>query len=977
MIINAWDGPRAGLLERQAEITGIERKLDDLSDGIGGILAVEGAAGTGKSSLLHLLQAKAVDRKFLVLHARGNEFEASFALGAVAQLVESADDDTPPAGPHGSRIAHLLHGKLPDEAHAAGWHPLLYELHRILLDLAGDRRLVIVIDDAQWADLPSLRFLSYLAARVAGSHMVLAVAVEPCGPGPAADLLGAVVTSFESTVLRPAPLSLHALEQVCAETLGGPDPAALAETLFEATHGNPMLVRAVLDEAATGPGSPDGPGSPTEPGHHADPTSLASPPSPAIPAGTSLDRLSEHAPRSLVRWVVRKLRSLPDPSFELAQTVALLGRVTDPRIVEDIACLSPAGAEKALAALIDAEILVDGPVLRFAQPLIRMAVQHSTPLLTRGRLHARAARALAAVGAPPEQVAGHLLKAPPQGDRRAVRSLLDAAASATGRCEPDAVRYLRRALREPPAGHDLPAVLSRLGAAELSVDHEEAAVHLREALEHTTDPDARSAVARDLAWALALGSRFEEAVTVLADTIVELDEADAVAHLDDALSCIARLSPGARDLRRHHLTGIRRHLDRIRERATGPSTDGFVGDALLDLLRNGTDAAQVADLAADTLRRAEPAAEHGVGWGAALTAAWSLVVCDRLPEARRAARALGDASRRRGVNLFHLDQCLQAYVELQLGQVSAAAQLAAGALEAGEPEGSPSAVQPVAVAALVEALIEQGDLEPAGAALSARELLDAEGDTFAHLFLLRARGRLRLELGHPGEGLADLLKGRRLDAELGLAAEAVGAWAPVITALHASGRAEDARALGEEELARAHAFGAARPLAVVLRTLAPVVPADRGLRLLEEAVDVLDGSSALLERAHTLYTYGSVLLRAGKTSAAREQLHLAAELAGDCEAYAVHRRACEELRSLDAPPRGPGRRKRSPSALTPAERRVADLAARGLSNRDIAQALFVTVKTVEWHLTQAYRKLRVTSRENLPRALDAATPEGS
>ncbi|MEU1819033.1 AAA family ATPase [Streptomyces roseifaciens] len=973
MIINAWDGPRAGLLERQAEISEIERKLDDLSDGIGGILAVEGAAGTGKSSLLHLLQTKAVDKKFLVLHARGNEFEASFALGAVAQLVESADDDTPaggpPAGSHGSRIAHLLHGKLPDEAHAAGWHPLLYELHRILLDLAGDRRLVIVVDDAQWADLPSLRFLSYLAARVAGSHMVLAVAVEPCGPGPAADLLGAVVTSFESTVLRPAPLSLRALEQVVAETVGGPDPATLAESLFEATHGNPMLVRAVLDEAATGgPGSPDGPES------HAGPVSPASSTS---PAGTGLGRLSEHAPRSLVRWVVRKLRSLPDPSFELAQTVALLGRVTDPRIVEDIACLSPAGAEKALAALIDAEILVDGPVLRFAQPLLRTAVQHSTPLLTRGRLHARAARALAAAGAPPEQVAGHLLKAPPQGDRRTVRSLLDAAAAAAGRCEPDAVRYLRRALREPPAGHDLPAVLSRLGAAELSVDHEEAAVHLREALEHTSDADARSAVARDLAWALALGSRFEEAVTVLADTIVELDEADAVAHLDDALSCIARLSPGARDLRRHHLTGIRRHLDRIRERATGPSTDGFVGDALLDLLRNGTDAAQVADLAADTLRRAEPAAEHGVGWGAALTATWSLVVCDRLPEARRAARTLGEASRRRGVNLFHLDQCLQAYVELQLGQVSAAAELAAGALKASESEGSPSVVQPVAAAALVEALIEQGDLEPAGAALSARELLDAEGDTFAHLFLLRARGRLQLELGHPGEGLADLVKGRRLDAELGLAAEAVGAWAPVITALHGSGRAEDARELGEEELARAHAFGAARPLALVLRTLAPAVPADRGLRLLEEAVDVLDGSSALLERAHTLYTYGSVLLRAGKTSAAREQLHLAAELAGDCEAYALHRRACEELRSLDAPPRGPGRRKRSPSALTPAERRVADLAARGLSNRDIAQTLFVTVKTVEWHLTQAYRKLRVTSRESLPRALDAATPEGS
>ncbi|MER7101607.1 AAA family ATPase [Streptomyces humidus] len=944
VVTDILDRTRTELLERQAEISAIERKLDNLRGGSGGVLAVEGAPGTGKSSLLHHLHRKAVDSKFLVLRARGNEFEASFALGAVAQLIESAVED-PPGGDlsarlHTSRIAHLLHGEMPDEAHPAEWHALLHELHRVFLDLAGDRRLVLVVDDAQLADLPSLRFLSYLAARVGRSRIVLTVAMEPRGPGPAADLLGAVVTSFESTVLRPAPLSLRALEQVVAETVGGADPLATAASLFEATDGNPMLVRAVLDEAAAGTGRP---------------------------AGTDLDRLTERAPRSLIRWIVRKLRSLPEPSLELAQVVAVLGRATEPWVVERTTGRADAGVDKALAALIDAEILVDGPVLRFAHPLVRTAVKDSTPLVTRRRLHARAARALATTGASPEQIAGHLLQAPAQADQRNVRSLLDAAAAATARGEPDTVSYLRRALREPPADRNVPMVLSRLGTAELSVDHEAAAAHLGEALAHTCAPDARGAVARDLAWALAAGSRFEEAVTVLADAIVELPASDALADLHDALSWIGRMSPRARDLQRQRLA-------QIQERTAGTSLPGSV-HGLLEQLRNGTDARRTADSAGHVLRRTGLPAGNGVGWGAALAASWSLAICDRLPEARNALRTVTDESRRRGVHLFHLDHCLRAYVELHLGQVSAAAELAATALEASESGGRPTIAQPIAAAALVESLIELGELDRATAELSDRELLHVESDTSVHLPLLHARGRLRLALGQTDAGAADLMRGRALDAELGPTAGSVGMWTPIVTALHHSGRVRDAQELGEEELARAHAFGAARPLAVVLRTLAATASPGRALRLLEEAVDVLDGSPALLERARSLYVHGRLLGRAGKTSTARERLRLAAELAGECGAYPLHERARKELLSLGAPGRGPGRLKRSPSTLTPSEERVTALAAEGLSNRDIARTLFVTVKTVEWHLTQAYRKLGIVSREDLSRALEASAAE--
>ena len=136
---------------------------------------------------------------------------------------------------------------------------------------------------------------------------------------------------------------------------------------------------------------------------------------------------------------------------------------------------------------------------------------------------------------------------------------------------------------------------------------------------------------------------------------------------------------------------------------------------------------------------------------------------------------------------------------------------------------------------------------------------------------------------------------------------------------------------------------------------------------ISHAVAVLDVSAAQLERARAHAAFGATLRRAGKPLEARDPLRLAVDLAHRCGATALEERALAELRATGARPRR--RLTTGAGALTPSERRIADLAAAGRQNREIAEALVVTLATVEYHLRNTYRKLEITSRTQLGRAL--------
>jgi DNA-binding CsgD family transcriptional regulator len=154
---------------------------------------------------------------------------------------------------------------------------------------------------------------------------------------------------------------------------------------------------------------------------------------------------------------------------------------------------------------------------------------------------------------------------------------------------------------------------------------------------------------------------------------------------------------------------------------------------------------------------------------------------------------------------------------------------------------------------------------------------------------------------------------------------------------------------------------------VGLRVAGLLEGGDRGLRLLRESVDVLDGSAAALELAKSLTHLGAALRRSGQPGAARAPLRRGLDLAQRLAARPVEAHALEELRAAGAKPRR--RMLTGLEALTASERRTADMAASGMTNREIAQALFVTIKTVEGHLRGAFLKLGIRSRADLPALL--------
>ena len=180
----------------------------------------------------------------------------------------------------------------------------------------------------------------------------------------------------------------------------------------------------------------------------------------------------------------------------------------------------------------------------------------------------------------------------------------------------------------------------------------------------------------------------------------------------------------------------------------------------------------------------------------------------------------------------------------------------------------------------------------------------------------------------------------------------------------------DAEALAGEEHALAVRFGAPRAIGRALRVLAAVGPPAERTERCRAAVAVLEGSEARLEYAHALCDLGASLRRERARRDAREPLRAALDLAVRCDAAALARRAREELAASGARPRRLAQSGRD--ALTPAELRVARLAARGLANREIAQTLVVTVKTVETELGHAYAKLGIRSRRELAVALQTA-----
>src|SRR5437763_251052 len=273
---------------------------------------------------------------------------------------------------------------------------------------------------------------------------------------------------------------------------------------------------------------------------------------------------------------------------------------------------------------------------------------------------------------------------------------------------------------------------------------------------------------------------------------------------------------------------------------------------------------------------------------------------------------------------------------------------------------------------LIKALVERGELDAAEEALVPLDS-NAESGSVIAAEARFARGRLRIAQGRFAEGLDDFLAVGTLLTRATITCPGYLPWrSEAALAQLAVGDPESAERLAEEELQLAQAFGAPRALGVALRAAGLVVGGERGASLLREAIEAFERGGARLERARALADLGAMLRRRNRRTEARELLRAALDSAHRAGGKRLAEQAETELRATGARPRRVVLT--GLDSLTASERRIAELASQNFTNREIAQTLFITARTVEGHLTSVFRKLQLDSRNDLPAALAGGTP---
>jgi DNA-binding CsgD family transcriptional regulator len=331
-----------------------------------------------------------------------------------------------------------------------------------------------------------------------------------------------------------------------------------------------------------------------------------------------------------------------------------------------------------------------------------------------------------------------------------------------------------------------------------------------------------------------------------------------------------------------------------------------------------------------------------------------------LDESIAQARASADSGRF-AVGLAH-----RGWVALRRGSPMEAASDTETALAAAELP-APTFYRVLNTAILVDALVEQGELEAAERALAPMDERSESGSLTA-VMLRFARGRLRIAQGETAAGLDDLLAAGAVTTRSLVTCPSFLPWRSYAAIAQLTlGDGDSARALADEELVLARAFGAPRCLGIALCAAGVAHGGDAGEALLRDAVTTLGATDARLDRARALTELGGLLRRRNRRREARDLLRDALDVAHGCGARPLAARAETELRATGARPRRVVLT--GLDALTASERRVAEMAAQGLTNREIAQSLFITARTVEGHLTNVFRKLDLESRDGLAEAM--------
>jgi DNA-binding CsgD family transcriptional regulator len=913
------------IVGREDELAAVERLLGEAHERFSALL-LEGDAGIGKTTVFEEALQRAETNGFEVLACRPGASEATLSLAAVGDLLGAVPADVwealPPPQRRGLDVALLRiePGELPvdDRAIAAGFRS-------VVSGLAAERPVLLAVDDVQWLDTASAAILAFVLRRL-GPERVAVLATHRLSEVPRLDVAAVARTDAYAQV-QLQPLSLAALQRALRERLGVVFPRSTLVRVHTASNGNPFFAleigRLLAERDATAAGTP-------------------------LPV-----------PHDVREFVRERVAAQPAATRDLLLAAALLAHPTVETLESALDRPLASDLEPATRAAIAAR---EGDLIAFAHPLHAAAVVAVATAAERRQMHRR----LAAVVHPPEERARHLALAMDGPDEATARLIEEGAASARARGGLHAAAELLESARAVTPASDADRAHARgMRAAELHIhggDRARARMLLEELLAERLAPSQRAEALRLLAE-LCYGEEDLETSERLLEEALEIGD-DAHRSAPALLDLMYVTTQLRMDFVRAAELG-RWALESLRDSTDGPLVaEALAYSAMTDhLAGEGEDWNKVGQ----ALELEDPDRMAPIGLPARAVAGLLLLYAGRHAEARDVLETARKHLGERGdeANLATLLVWLS-WLESRCGDFDAAGRVAEEAIACAELVGNLSMQRwAIGQRAFVDAHL--GEVAETRRRCAEAELLDERGVKQIALWVAASLALLEVSLG-------DYEEAWQACRPLAEAVERFGVIEPValfflpdaLEALVGLGHLDRAEALIDaferrgRELDRAWALttgGRCRALLLAARgDLAGALAALERALLEHERLDMP------FERARTLMVKGVTERRIRRRTAARQSLEEAASEFERLGTRAWLERARDELDRL-------GGRRRNGGVLTPSEQRVVAFAAEGLSNKEIAARLVVTVHTVEVHLSRAYAKLGVRSRAQLARRL--------
>lgn len=910
-----------GLLGRDSELDTLTGLCRAALHGRATSAVVAGELGMGKTSMLIAAGELAKAAGFTVAIATASRLETHLSGGVGRQLVEGLTGAPAEPGSPRPRAPHIIES-LPERRPQTEREQTeaLDSFFHAVRQAAEQGPVFLGIDDIHRCDSWSMRCLAYIRHRVANLPVMIVLTT----------LVGQSQTPevgiLEISGSTPTMLKLRGLSAAHVADFLRISPGRFAAECREVTGGNPYLLTALRRRLVPG-----------------------------------MD--VRGAGSALIGQVMRARMTEFTSTPKLLEAVAILGEDASFDLLAQLAGVDEVTALEAVDTMVRMHVLNDSHQPSLSYPFLRNSVLADMPLATRAVSHSRAARFLHDAGALPVRVANHLLQATAIRIPWGVDILRKAAQHSVFNGDPQlGAKFLRRALEERLTADKRMAVLLQLAHAEFRCDPDSAPARVREAVDHIDDRQTAAFVATAMLLSLCGGADARLAITSAGQFAARLDAGgpDAVWPL----LCMTYLAEaGSRLGPPPDFRDFEQQWAPLNDPAARQSRSGLLA---LDAVRSGKSSADAVRHFGEALSGDQPELFEQPYFFALATAvlADEPALTDRLCQVLDTKRPPWDHHVPKGALAT-----LARGIALQAGGDLVRASVHYESLLRQFDERGATSECPVAVlcaARLIETSVDLGRYDVAAALLDRMDFAGTQ-DLFTHNYLLYARGRLRVATAETELGYEDLRScGRRLEHH-GMRFPGFAPWrAYAARAVLALGRADEAARLAEEDLEAAERWGAPRPLGAALTTAGLLRDDEEAERALIKSVEILSASPAKLALAQALTELGALRSRHGHGEKAIVTLRQAARLSRHCGALPLTRRAAETLRDARA---SAATAKDNEHGLTKQEYRVAVMASQGLTNREIAEALHLTRRTVELHLSGAYRKLEITGRTELSSAL--------